>query len=336
MGGWLGGRGDLSVGSMGRGWWTGGYSAGGEYVGGSRKRRRGGLHPSNGTREPLSNRCRGGARSPRWLLRTLMSFSLASPPPRAAPTTLASSTFDAAIPSTASLLRHLPRHACLSSFSASLSVHHPLRYALLPFAFPPGYSLSPATSFTRTPRGGHDTCQSTADARSIPTDLGFSLRSSTSFFALSSTTTLSSSTYPLHSTAEHSTARYSTPRYTVPYETTPARTLPSWPLTTARPTAPPRAPYTYLPNLLRMLPLLYALTSTLDPCFATVTERIAPIPPRKEISFSRLGQSSDCTAPAGQRLSSLARFQCLWPDKLAEQPVRLLGIPTLRYQQPPR
>lgn len=40
----------------------------------------GGLHSSNGMREPLSNRCRGGARSPRWLLRTLMSFSLGPPP----------------------------------------------------------------------------------------------------------------------------------------------------------------------------------------------------------------------------------------------------------------
>lgn len=84
----MGGRGDLSWvdEGMGCGWWTGGYSAGGEYVGGStRKRRRGGLHPSNGTREPLSNRCRGGARSPRWLLRTLMSFSLASPPRQPTP-----------------------------------------------------------------------------------------------------------------------------------------------------------------------------------------------------------------------------------------------------------
>lgn len=44
-----------------------------------------GLHSSNGMREPLSNRCRGGARSPRWLLRTLMSFSLAPLFPPVAP-----------------------------------------------------------------------------------------------------------------------------------------------------------------------------------------------------------------------------------------------------------
>lgn len=51
---------------------------GGEWVveGGGGERGEGGLHSSNGMREPLSNRCRGGARSPRWLLRTLMSFSL--------------------------------------------------------------------------------------------------------------------------------------------------------------------------------------------------------------------------------------------------------------------
>lgn len=44
--------------------------------GGGGGRGESGLHSSNGMREPLSNRCRGGARSPRWLLRTLMSFSL--------------------------------------------------------------------------------------------------------------------------------------------------------------------------------------------------------------------------------------------------------------------
>lgn len=83
----------------------------GEWVaeGGGGGRGEGGLHSSNGMREPLSNRCRGGARSPRWLLRTLMSFSLdplPPPPPSPAapvrpathPTALASSssTFDAA------------------------------------------------------------------------------------------------------------------------------------------------------------------------------------------------------------------------------------------------
>lgn len=64
----------------------------GEWVaeGGGGRGRGSGLHSSNGMREPLSNRCRGGARSPRWLLRTLMSFSLALPllplpsPPRPA------------------------------------------------------------------------------------------------------------------------------------------------------------------------------------------------------------------------------------------------------------
>lgn len=183
------------------GWWTGGYSAEGEYVGGSTwKRREGGLHPSNGTREPLSNRCRGGARSPRWLLRTLMSFSLAATPsPRRPP------------PGVRVLLFHLRRCYPLDRFaasppssslypsfvSASLSLDDPLRSPPLPpfrrlshDVFP----LSPAAPFSRTPRGGHDTCQSTADARSIPTDLGFSLRSSTSFFALSPTTILTSST----------------------------------------------------------------------------------------------------------------------------------------------
>lgn len=49
--------------------------------GGGRGGGGGGLHSSNGMREPLSNRCRGGARSPRWLLRTLMSFSLGPRPP---------------------------------------------------------------------------------------------------------------------------------------------------------------------------------------------------------------------------------------------------------------
>lgn len=55
----------------------------GEWVaeGGGGGRGEGGLHSSNGMREPLSNRCRGGARSPRWLLRTLMSFSLDPLPP---------------------------------------------------------------------------------------------------------------------------------------------------------------------------------------------------------------------------------------------------------------
>lgn len=55
----------------------------GEWVveGGGGGRGESGLHSSNGMREPLSNRCRGGARSPRWLLRTLMSFSLDPLPP---------------------------------------------------------------------------------------------------------------------------------------------------------------------------------------------------------------------------------------------------------------
>lgn len=81
--------------------------------GGGGGRGEGGLHSSNGMREPLSNRCRGGARSPRWLLRTLMSFSLdplPPPPPPPSPSPVApvrptthstalassSSTFDAA------------------------------------------------------------------------------------------------------------------------------------------------------------------------------------------------------------------------------------------------
>lgn len=184
--GWLGGRGDLSVGSMGCGWWTGGYSAEGEYVGGSTsKRRRGGLHPSNGTREPLSNRCRGGARSPRWLLRTLMSFSLASPPranqpPRSLPPLPPSNCLPS--PSTASLPSHLSSSRRPFFVSASPSrhrredavLHRTLSYPFLlsPPPFSRRFPLSPATWFSRTPRGGHDTCQSTADARSIPTDLG--------------------------------------------------------------------------------------------------------------------------------------------------------------------
>jgi len=75
--------------------------------GGGRGGGGGGLHSSNGMREPLSNRCRGGARSPRWLLRTLMSFSLGPRPPSlrhpvrpathsTAPAS-SSSTFDAAL-----------------------------------------------------------------------------------------------------------------------------------------------------------------------------------------------------------------------------------------------
>lgn len=59
----------------------GSQMAGGWVVeGGGRGGGGGGLHSSNGMRESLSNRCRGGARSPRWLLRTLMSFSLGPRP----------------------------------------------------------------------------------------------------------------------------------------------------------------------------------------------------------------------------------------------------------------
>lgn len=65
-----------------------------------------------------------------------------------------------------------------------------LRSLLFPFARCPFFSrftpdllvspfLFPSLMFLRlfpstVPRGGHDTCQSTADARSIPTDLDFS------------------------------------------------------------------------------------------------------------------------------------------------------------------
>lgn len=205
----MGGRGDLSWvdEGMGCGWWTGGYSAGGEYVGGStRKRRRGGLHPSNGTREPLSNRCRGGARSSRWLLRTLMSFSLASPPRQPTPGPLFLLFFHLRRrslaprpprppPSSSRLLFFVSSPPLSPSPSLSLALSVSLFPSLLPATFLSTFPLSlPPPGFSPTRRGGHDTCQSTADARSIPTDLGFSLRSSTSFFALSSTTTPSSST----------------------------------------------------------------------------------------------------------------------------------------------
>lgn len=133
-----------------------------------------GLHSSNGMREPLSNRCRGGARSPRWLLRTLMSFSLALPPSLSpvAPVRLATHSTAPASSSSTFAVPRATRRRCRHrrcSFSLPLpysAVSHGDRrpsLAFLPFVL------------SGTERGGHDTCQSTADARSIPTDLGFSL-----------------------------------------------------------------------------------------------------------------------------------------------------------------
>lgn len=124
----------------------------GEWVaeGGGGGRGEGGLHSSNGMREPLSNRCRGGARSPRWLLRTLMSFSLdplpPPPPPPVAPvrpathsTALASSssTFDAAPRATLPLCRRCRRRRAFSLphpySAASHGGHRPSLARCFPF-----------------------------------------------------------------------------------------------------------------------------------------------------------------------------------------------------------
>lgn len=151
-----------------------------------------GLHSRNGMREPLSNRCRGGARSPRWLLRTLMSFSLApplslpSPPSRPVPVRPATHSTAPASSSSTFAVPRATRRRCRHrrcSFSLPLpysAVSHDGRrpsLACLPFVL------------SGTERGGHDTCQSTADARSIPTDLGFSL-DAPSFALLPTTATL--------------------------------------------------------------------------------------------------------------------------------------------------
>lgn len=181
----------------------------GEWVaeGGGGGRGEGGLHSSNGMREPLSNRCRGGARSPRWLLRTLMSFSLdplpPPPPPPAAPVRPA--THSTALASFSSTFDAAPRRAPPAAMpplppSARLLAPSPLFRSFS--RRPPSFSrpLLSFRSLRHRERGGHDTCQSTADARSIPTDLGFSFtlsiylsfslsrRSSASSFAVLPTT----------------------------------------------------------------------------------------------------------------------------------------------------
>lgn len=146
--------------------------------GGARGGGGGGLHSSNGVREPLSNRCRGGARSPRWLLRTLMSFSLGPrPPPSSSQPPTRRPPRRPPPPSTPC---RAPPDALPPPPPPPTS---PSLLLLAPSPLFRGFSRRPASfSFARVPfllsgteRGGHDTCQSTADARSIPTDLGFSL-----------------------------------------------------------------------------------------------------------------------------------------------------------------
>lgn len=106
--------------------------------GGGGRRGEGGLHSSNGMREPLSNRCRGGARSPRWLLRTLMSFSLGPlpppPPPPVAPVRPA--THSTALASSSSTFDAAPRHAA----------RHPPPAAMPPLP-PPALLLAPSPLF---------------------------------------------------------------------------------------------------------------------------------------------------------------------------------------------
>lgn len=167
----------------------------GEWVveGGGGGREEGGLHSSNGMREPLSNRCRGGARSPRWLLRTLMSFSLGPlPPPSPSPVApVRPATDSTALASSSSTFDAAPRHAARHPPPAATPPLPPSALLLAPSPLfrsfsrrPPSFSR-PRLSFRslrHQERGGHDTCQSTADARSIPTDLGFSF--SLSFSAL--------------------------------------------------------------------------------------------------------------------------------------------------------
>lgn len=124
--------------------------------GGGREGGGGGLHSSNGMREPLSNRCRGGARSPRWLLRTLMSFSLGPRPPSlrhpvrpathsTAPASF-SSTFDAAPCAT----RRCAAAATTAAATAVVAFSLPLRYSAAshgdryPFPLLAFLSFSPA------------------------------------------------------------------------------------------------------------------------------------------------------------------------------------------------
>ena len=154
----------------------------GEWVveGGGGRRGEGGLHSSNGMREPLSNRCRGGARSPRWLLRTLMSFSLDPLPPPLLPpaapvrptthlTALASSssTFDAAPRATRRRCRC--RRWCSFSLlhpysTASHDGHCPSLTRCFPFVLS-GTEREAAMTRVNLPQ----------TPGSIPTDLDFSL-----------------------------------------------------------------------------------------------------------------------------------------------------------------
>jgi len=162
----------------------------GEWVVEGGGRGEGGLHSSNGMREPLSNRCRGGARSPRWLLRTLMSFSLdplpllhrRPPPPSGQPPTRRPSRR----PPPPSTSRRAPPAAMLPLPPSTLLLAPLFRsFSRRPSSF--SRPLLSFRSLRHRERGGHDTCQSTADARSIPTDLGFSF---TLYLSLSSSTLL--------------------------------------------------------------------------------------------------------------------------------------------------
>jgi len=167
----VGDRGDPCVGGR-----EGGRMAG-EWVVEGGGRGEGGLHSSNGMREPLSNRCRGGARSPRWLLRTLMSFSLdplpllhrRPPPPSGQPPTRRPSRR----PPPPSTSRRAPPTAMLPLPPSTLLLAPLFRsFSRRPSSF--SRPLLSFRSLRHRERGGHDTSQSTADARSIPTDLGFS------------------------------------------------------------------------------------------------------------------------------------------------------------------